>query len=930
MNATHDRIKSLFLDIVENCPPERWEGYLGEACGGDDMLRRRVMALLDAHQCADSFVEDPGPAAMTVARPGIEEPGTAIGPYKLLEAIGEGGMGVVYMAEQCVPVRRRIALKLIKPGMDSKQVVARFEAERQALAMMDHPNIARVLDCGTAPSGRPYFVMELVRGLPVTDYCDQHQLSIRERLELFTLVCRAVQHAHQKGIIHRDIKPSNVLVTDIDGVATPKVIDFGVAKATGGSLTDKTLFTGFRQFVGTPLYTSPEQAELSGADVDTRSDIYSLGVLLYELLTGTTPFDSETLRKAAFDEMRRIIREEEPPRPSTRLSTLGDQLTTVSARRKADPKRLGSSVKGELDWVVMKALEKDRRRRYETASDFAADVMRYLIDRPVEAFPPSVWYRFTKFARRNRAALATGAVLFLALTTGVAVSSWLAARAIRAERRAEARTTQARRAVDEMYSQVAEKWLARQPKLTAVQSEFLEKALGFYEAFAADQGDDPEARFEAARARHRVGAIRFALGKFDQAATASRQAVEQLEDLAARNPTRPDYRAELADASINLGGQEVEFGRLDEAERHLKRAVSTLEALVVEGRKDRESQGRLAGSLGALGSLYERRGRFQEAEPLLQRGLGHFQRLDAEGPLPDKLRDRFPNCENDLGLVYKGTGRLAEAERCFRDAARRLDEWSRAGLTGPRDRCTLAVILTNLANSQLGSGRLEEAIETDKKSIALLETLAVEHPEDYYYRGLLLTIRTNHFLNLRVAGKVEEAERVVRRAVEEGDALVRGHPTVTHVREDLARALSVAADLYSASPTEPLHDPERAAKLAARAFEVSPGNSGLAPQSLGWARYRTGDWKGCIESLEKQSGYQRDGDFIAAMAYWHLSDRTKAREVFTRTEEWFSGYERRWTSNIYPTPAMLRRFRSEAAALLGIDLPAASPTNKPS
>src|SRR4051812_44045076 len=375
MNATRNRVKSLFLHAVENCPLERWESYLEEACGGDTELSRRVRVLLDAHQRADSFLEEPSPAVtVTAASPVAEGVGTTVGPYKLLEAIGEGGMGVVYVAEQSAPVRRRVALKVIKPGMDSKQVIARFEAERQALAMMDHPSIARVHDAGTTDSGRPYFVMELVRGLPITDYCDRENLPVPERLELFVLVCRAVQHAHQKGIIHRDLKPSNILVTVIDGVAVPKVIDFGVAKATVASLTERTLFTGFHQLVGTPLYMSPEQADLSSADVDTRSDVYALGVLLYELLTGSTPFDGETLRKAAFDEMRRMIREDEPPKPSTRLSALGETLSTVSARRGSDPRRLDRIVRGELDWVVMKALEKDRRQRYETANDFAADV----------------------------------------------------------------------------------------------------------------------------------------------------------------------------------------------------------------------------------------------------------------------------------------------------------------------------------------------------------------------------------------------------------------------------------------------------------------------------------------------------------------------------------------------------------------------------
>ena len=337
-----------------------------------------------------------------------EVPGTVIGPYKLLEQIGEGGFGVVFMAEQQRPVRRRVALKVIKPGMDTRQVIARFEAERQALALMDHPNIARVLDAGATESGRPYFVMELVRGIPLSEFCDQNRLTVGERLELFITVCHAVQHAHQKGIIHRDIKPNNVLVTLHDGTPVAKVIDFGVAKATGQQLTEKTLFTSFAQMIGTPLYMSPEQAEMSGLDVDTRSDIYSLGVMLYELLTGTTPFDQERMRTAGYDEVRRIIREEEPAKPSARISTLNRAATTVSANRKSDPSRLSQLFRGELDWIVMKALEKDRNRRYETAAAFAADVQRYLDDEAVEACPPSARYRFRKFARRNKAAFLTG------------------------------------------------------------------------------------------------------------------------------------------------------------------------------------------------------------------------------------------------------------------------------------------------------------------------------------------------------------------------------------------------------------------------------------------------------------------------------------------------------------------------------------------
>jgi serine/threonine protein kinase/formylglycine-generating enzyme required for sulfatase activity/dienelactone hydrolase len=416
--------RSIFLAVLEIDDPLQRSEYLDQACAGDPALRAQVEQLLKADQEPGRFMKRPAPGLLgTVDEPLTERPGTVIGPYKLLEQIGEGGFGIVFMAEQQHPVRRKVALKVLKPGMDTRQVVARFEAERQALALMEHPNIAHVFDGGETASGRPYFVMELVRGIPITDFCDQNQLPIRERLELYVTVCQAVQHAHMRGIIHRDLKPSNILVTLHDDKAVVKVIDFGIAKATGQQLTEKTLFTSFAQLIGTPLYMSPEQTHLSGLDVDTRSDIYSLGVLLYELLTGTTPFDKERLRTAAYEEILQIIREEEPARPSTRISTLGQAATIVSALRKSDPKRLAHLCRGELDWIVMKALEKDRNRRYESASAFAADVQRYLKDEPVQACRPSAWYRFRKFVRRHKLAVATTlAMIFLGST--VAVSTW--------------------------------------------------------------------------------------------------------------------------------------------------------------------------------------------------------------------------------------------------------------------------------------------------------------------------------------------------------------------------------------------------------------------------------------------------------------------------------------------------------------------------
>ena len=396
--------------------------YLNHACNGDAQLRDRVERLLKAHANAtDGFLDSPpsGLGAKEVAEipatmaHSTEQLGGQIGPYKLLQKLGEGGMGTVYMAEQKKPVGRRVALKIIKPGMDSGQVIARFEAERQALAMMDHPNIAKVFDAGATSLGRPYFVMELVKGIPITQYCDENHLPTKQRLELFVEVCHAVQHAHQKGIIHRDLKPKNVLVADYDHKPVPNVIDFGIAKAITQRLTEKTIFTEIGQIVGTIEYMSPEQAKLNQLDVDTRTDIYSLGVLLYQLLTGVTPIDSKRLRSAGFEEMLRIIREEEPPKPSTRISSWGASAQSLSDSRRSTMHSLKKMVQGDLDWIVMKAIEKDRARRYDTANAFAEDVQRYLSDELVSARPPSAMYRTSKFVRRNKGALMASAVVSL-------------------------------------------------------------------------------------------------------------------------------------------------------------------------------------------------------------------------------------------------------------------------------------------------------------------------------------------------------------------------------------------------------------------------------------------------------------------------------------------------------------------------------------
>jgi eukaryotic-like serine/threonine-protein kinase len=816
--------ETIFHDALAKPSAER-AAFLDAACAGQPKLRAAVEALLAAHEDSGSLLDepprdlgrtgdsDPGPAKRggtgeytpeserrqkrADLRPQFE-PGLVIaGRYKLLEQIGEGGMGAVWVAEQTQPVKRKVALKLIKAGMDSKSVLARFEAERQALAVMDHPNIAKVLDGGLTETGQPYFVMEYVKGVPITEYCDATRMNVSERLNLFVQVCSAVQHAHQKGIIHRDLKPSNILVAPYDDKPIPKVIDFGLAKAMHQSLTDRTLHTAHETVLGTPLYMSPEQAQLNNLDVDTRSDIYSLGVLLYELLTGTTPLEKQRFKEAAWDEMKRLIREEEAPRPSTRLSS-SNTLASLAAGRQIEPAKLTKLIRGELDWIVMKSLEKDRTRRYETANGFALDIQRYLAGEPVLAAPPSARYRLGKFARKHRTALTTAAAIALLLVASAAISTWQAVRATNAENAAlQAQRAEADRAEGERLAKLDAQAKKADAERAQVRAEAGEKLAGerLLQVEAEKKRADEEKQIAQAvrdflqqkllsQADTKAQADTLVKAGASSSGAKLNPTIRELLDRAALQlapdkieasfPKQPLIQAELLQT---VGGAYGGIGEFQPAIDFLKRSEALRRQYLGPEHPD------TLASMNNLALTYQDAGRRDEALPLYEETL-KLRKAQLGPEHPDTLQSM-----NNLAFAYRDAGKLDLAvpllEETFKLRKAKLGHDHRQTLTS----------MNNLALAYQGAGKLDLALPLFEEALKLFKAkFGPEHPRT-------LVSMNNLALAYQAAGKLDRALPLFEEALKLFKAkLGPEHPGTLTSMNNLALAYRDAGKLDLALP----------------------------------------------------------------------------------------------------------------------------------
>jgi serine/threonine protein kinase/tetratricopeptide (TPR) repeat protein len=814
----HARVKEIFLAACERSPEER-ATYLDEACGSDLGLRGEVEALLEFHEEGTDLLDESTDKGVP---PPSEESPDSISGYRILQQVGEGGMGVVYEAEQLRPVRRRVAIKVIKAGMDTKAVVARFESERQALALMDHPNIARVYDAGTTDQGRPYFAMEYISGEPITRYCDRHRLETRERLALFAQVCDGVQHAHQKGVIHRDIKPSNVLVRILDDRPVPTIIDFGIAKATQHRLTEKTMVTAMGLLIGTPEYMSPEQAEVSGVDVDTRTDVYSLGVMLYELLAGALPFDSGKLREAGLDEIRRRIREDEPSKPSTKVTTLGEATTGTAERRRTDPQGLRRLLKGDLDWITMKALEKDRDRRYASPAEMAADIERHLRHEPVLAGPPGIAYRTQKFVRRHRVGVVAGGALLTVLLismVGTTITFVQAGREARTAQRVSMLLTRLfedlnpfaagekagdsedllDRAAERIQAELGEDPLMQAQALMAVGSAYqgigrpatarplFDKSLKLRLDLLGNEHPD------VAMSKSKLGDTLSAIGEYEQARRLHEEALEFRREFYG-----PDHRT-VAWSLRSLAAIDWRTSRLETARLLFQ------QALEIEEKIDGPDSLYVTFTLVLLAGIEMDSGNYPAAREHLQRTL----RVREAELGPEHLL--VAATLNDLGRLYVDIGETEEALQVLERGMAIVEK------LGVPDHLQMSFLLHNKARALIAMQEYEAALELLERTLEIQEQhLGVDHHEIAY------TLRSYGIL-LRRMGQIDASRQVYERAL----AMIRAHFGPDH--------LDTAPILHALGYLEyQVGNYERSRRLNERALAVrrnvfGPGHRGLNP-----------------------------------------------------------------------------------------------------
>ena len=899
--------RELFLHAVGKLPSEQWKNFVAQACRGDLDLEKQVGHLLKVHLEAGSFLNVPAEGLdATLYQLSSERPGTQIGPYKIREELAEGGMGVVYVAEQLEPVRRKVALKIIKPGMATKEIVARFESERQALAVMEHPHIARVFDGGVTESGLPFFVMELVQGPPVTEYCDEHLLTTQERLRLFIKICRAVQHAHQKGIIHRDLKPSNVLVSEIDDEAVPKVIDFGIAKAVNQKLSDQTVYTQFSQVIGTPQYMSPEQAGRGVPDVDTRSDVYSLGVMLYELLTGSTPFDAETSKAAGLDEMRRVIREQEPTKPSAMVRTLKAQaLSTVAERRRTDSRKLGDSLKGELDWIVMRALEKDRNRRYETASDFATDIERYLNQEPIAAGPPSVAYKAKKYIQRNRAKLSVTTAIFLLCSFGV---GYFIIESVRAAKNRRDLIAAIERSINAAELSIdSENFATARQQLGEAQGQLKTSAqnLRDHAEIIAELSDELDQRIESQlrygkfhKDAKEVIDYMFA-GSQSDAYELAKLALESagikfehdwdgsLEDALMNDEQRDSLRNTAYELLLLLAVQQSFFGTEEK-----KKAG-------IEGLRYAEMAKRIHPATRAFFWVQQKCCSLIGDESEKNRNIELYQSTPASSAFDYFLPGQSAAWGGDLDeaiRLYKAALRIQPDHfpslffLAYRQIFSRPDEAAQVFRACLALRPDHVSTLRNRAIALHRHGENEEALEQATKAIVL----SPESPSSYETRGSIYLSLREHDKALDDLSKTLEF-------------------TARMSKKDAAFAYNNVAWVLTNCPNASFRDVPRALVLANQAVELAPKYR-AGWNTLGIVQYRSGDYESAIASLQKSIEFHRSVDaydaLFLAMSHSQLGEPEQAKDWYAKALQWLN--------NKNSTNEELLRFKTEAEQTLGI------------